>query len=277
MKITTSTLSYGPGGAYTGFAAHPERHDAAIPAIVVCQEIFGVDEHIKDVTRRYAEAGYFAFAPDLYSDHGKRPPAFADSRIEAVKLFMDRVPPGETRDPEKRAAYLAKLPAQEASELGESLGALFGGADPTKYREKLAATSAFLREENALTKGQPIGSVGFCFGGGLSGVLAAVDPKLAGAIIYYGRSPDEEEVRRIACPVIGFYGEMDPGITGTVPELAERMKRAGRSFEHHVFRGAYHAFFNDQRKMYNAEAARWSFARALSFFAERLSPDPRLR
>ena len=274
MDIKTQTITYGPAGIYSGYAAYPERHDAALPGVIVFQEIYGVDGHIRDVTRRYAEAGYFAFAPDLYAQYGNRLAPLAEPRIEAVKRFMDKVPFAEMRDPAKRDSHLSKLPPQEAKEVGESLQALFGGMDLTRRVPQLVATTAFLREENSLTLGQRIGSVGFCMGGGLSGLLAASDPSLAAAIIYYGRSPTEPEVEKIACPILGFYGELDVPITSTVPQLAEQMKRSGKSFEHHVFKGAYHAFFNDQRTPYNAAAARWSYARALAFFGEHLALDP---
>lgn len=271
MSISESTLSYGPGGKYTGYSAFIDRNVTHLPAVIVLQEIWGVDEHIKDVTRRYAKAGYFAFAPDLYSENGKRREVFERERIEAVKTFLNTVSPTAWHDQEQLVEALKGYPADEAKKIQETLTTLFSGNKPENYREQLVASTDFLRSERALTRNQPIGSVGFCMGGALSSLLAGSDSKLNAAIIFYGRPPEEELIRSIQCPVVGFYGETDAGITPKIPEVAEAMKAAGKSFEYHVFRGAGHAFFNDTRASYNPDAARQSFARALGFFTEHLS------
>lgn len=276
MSITESTLSYGPGGRFTGHAAYIERNTEKLPTVIVLQEIWGVDGHIEDVTRRYAQAGYFAFAPDLYSEGGTRRPVFSHRRIEAVKEFLNSVPPPVWHDQEKLVEALKDRPAEEANEIQETLGTLFSGNKPENYREQLLATASFLRNERDLTKGQPVGCVGFCMGGGLSALLAGTDPELKGAVIFYGRPPEAELIKGIDCPVLGFYGETDEGITPKIPEVAQTMKSEGKDFEYHVFKGAGHAFFNDTRSSYNPDAARQSFARALSFFEKHLSADTRM-
>ena len=58
-----------------GYLAWPERATAPLPAVLVIQEVWGVDAHIQDVTRRLASAGYAAFAPDLYEVNGQSEPA----------------------------------------------------------------------------------------------------------------------------------------------------------------------------------------------------------
>lgn len=72
MAIKSEWVRYGD---QVGYLAVPELAATPLPSIVVIQEIVGVDEHIEDVTRRVAAAGYVALAPDLFSVNGERPPA----------------------------------------------------------------------------------------------------------------------------------------------------------------------------------------------------------
>ena len=72
MPVKAEWISY---GNRSGYLAVPERAALPLPAVVVIQEIWGVDEHIQDVTRRIAAAGYAALAPDLWAEHGERPAA----------------------------------------------------------------------------------------------------------------------------------------------------------------------------------------------------------
>lgn len=276
MSMSESTLSYGSGGRYTGYGAFVDRNVTKLPVVIVLQEIWGVDEHIKDVTRRYAAAGYYAFAPDLYSEFGKRTPVFERDRIEAVKSFLNTLPPASWHDQDKLVEGLKGYPEEESRRIQETLGSLFAGNKPEDYRDQLVETAAFLRNERELTKGKPVGCVGFCMGGGLSALLAGTDERLKAAVIFYGRPPAKELIEHIRCPVLGFYGETDAGITPKIPEVAEMMKSAGKSFEHSVFKGAGHAFFNDTRSSYHPDAARQSFARALGFFQEHLGEDTTL-
>jgi carboxymethylenebutenolidase len=109
-------------------------------------------------------------------------------------------------------------------------------------------------------------------GGGLSALLACNDPELAVACIYYGMSPPAELLPRIACPVYGFYGGEDARINGGLPAFAEAMAKAGKRFEQHVYPGAAHAFFNDQRPSYHAAASRDALVRTLQAFRTHLDP-----
>ena len=69
MALKTEWVRY---GSRSGYFAMPERAATPLPAVVVIQEIWGVEEHIEDVTRRIAAAGYAALAPDIFSENGER-------------------------------------------------------------------------------------------------------------------------------------------------------------------------------------------------------------
>lgn len=266
MPLQTEWVRYGQDNQYIGYVAKQERADKALPAVIVFQEIWGVDEHIQEVTRRFGEAGYVAFAPDLYAMNGQRVAGMEPERIEAVKKFLENLPPTAWHDAGERDKALAALPGNQGQLVGETFSRLFGGLDMDNYTDQLLATTKFLREEFEGTQGQPMASVGFCMGGALSAHLAGHDNKLAGAVIFYGRAPKQDVLERIQCPVRGFYGELDAQLTSTVPAFADAMKAAGKDFEYVVYEGAHHAFFNDSRRSYNVDASRDAFAKALEYF-----------
>ncbi|MBP2413454.1 dienelactone hydrolase [Arthrobacter stackebrandtii] len=113
--------------------------------------------------------------------------------------------------------------------------------------------------------------MGFCFGGTYAFALAVAEPRLAGAIPFYGHAEyPVTELATIACPVLAFYGADDARLMEALPVLSERMAEAGVDFRPTVFPGAGHAFFNDSNPpMYRSDAARASWREALDFLAER--------
>lgn len=272
MALQTEWVRYGERDQYLGFAARVERAAPPLPAVIVIQEAGGVDAHIEDVARRIAAAGYFAFAPDLFSVDGVRPPALARERMAEMMAFFNSLPIGSIGEPAIREAAMAARPADEASRLRETVARIFTGGvlQLDQYLPQLHATASHLRRDNAATRGQKLAVMGFCMGGGLSALFACHDPELAAAAIFYGLPPDRSLLANVRCPVVGFYGGNDRRITDTVPAFAEAMKQAGKSFAPHIYEGAAHAFFNDDRSSYQAAAARDSYARLLDLFRRQL-------
>lgn len=272
MALTIDTPRFGEHGEFSGYLAYPTRATTPLPAIVVVQEAWGVDDHIEDVTRRFAQAGYAALAVDVYARGGERPAALTRERGAELKALFDELRPEHMMDPAARAAVIDAKREPLRSRLRESHQALFAriGDLPANLSPLLAAAT-YLRDGCALTRGQKVGSVGFCMGGALSARLAAGDPALSASVVFYGMSPGADEARRIACPVLGFYGALDARINPSIAPFAEAMAANGKRFEHHVYDGAPHAFFNDTRPSYRVAASRDAFARTLAFFRDNLT------
>jgi carboxymethylenebutenolidase len=118
--IAESVEYPGPGGAtLTGYAARPEG-DGPHPAVIVVQEWWGLNEHIKDVTRRFAQAGYVALAPDLY--HGQ----VATEPDEARKLVMELDMPAAVQEIGSAADFLLGQDYVSGEQVGV-LGFCMGG------------------------------------------------------------------------------------------------------------------------------------------------------
>ena len=279
MELVSEWVDYqSPAGPVAAFLARPPA-DGPVPAVIVIQEVWGVDGHIQDVAERLATAGYVALAPDLYSAGGSRPPVLAPERVETAKAFLNSIPPDQWMavlgDEARRADALNRLPSGEGARVGETIGALFGGAggDPSRHVEILQGALGYLRTHPACT-GRGVGSVGFCMGGGLSVQLACAEANLAAAVVFYGASPSGDDVARLRCPLRGFYGEDDPRIVSGLPAFEVALTKNSVDHELRVYPETPHAFFNDTRPSYRPEAARDAWARTLGLFADTLGPVP---
>lgn len=277
MPTKTEWVRYGTADEpRVGYFARQERAQGSLPAVLLIQEAWGVDAHIQDVARRFADAGYAVLAPDLYAlEAGQRAAAVSQERMSELTAFGESVAPGALFDPAARAVELDKLDdAEKRARLGETVTALLGPGglleNRAEYVAHLGEAVTFLRDHCEHSKGRPIGAVGYCLGGGLSAALAVHDARLSAAVIYYGASPPPDSAAQVACPMLGFYAGGDTRINDTVEPFAEAMKQAGKQFEHHLYAQAKHAFHNDGRRSYDVAAARDAFARTLGFFARQL-------
>jgi carboxymethylenebutenolidase len=269
LPIKEEWIQYGKDNVYSGFTARLQGVES-LPAVIVIQEIWGVDNHIQDVVRRLAAAGYAAFAPDLFSLEGSYPDALLPERVESAKNFLNTIPSSAWRNPIERDEALIRLPLGQRTMISDTLKTLLGGLNPTEFQGHLIAAAEFLRNTYSFTKGQGVASVGFCMGGALSAVLASVDPELKGAVIFYGGAPTPEQIATIDCPVLGLYGELDTRLIEGLPAFAASMKEAGKTLEYTVYPNAQHAFFNDTRPSYQNSASRAAYARLLCFLQETL-------
>jgi carboxymethylenebutenolidase len=269
LAIKEDWVQYGRNNQYSGFTARQEGVES-LPAVIVIQEIWGVDSHIQDVVRRLAGAGYAAFAPDLFALDSTYPDALLPERVVLAKNFLNTIPSSAWRNPVERDEALILLPLGQRTMIADTLKTLLGGLNPAAFHGHLTAAADFLRNTYPFTKGQGVVSVGFCLGGTLSAVLASADPELKGAVIFYGGAPTSEQIAQFTCPVLGFYGELDTRLLEGLPAFATAMKAAGKSLDYTVYPEAQHAFFNDTRPTYQNKASRSAYARLLGFLEETL-------
>ena len=256
----------------SGYFAYPENASEPLPSILVIQEIWGVNEHIEDVTRRFAAAGYAALAPDLFALNGQRPAALSPERIDRAMKFIRKLPPAAWKDPASREIELSRHPEPDCSEIGETCDRLLAGVSRlSEYVPRLRKAVHHLRTGQPETKDQKVACVGFCMGGGLSALLACEEPELSGAAVFYGSTPPEEKIPSIQCPVIGFYGANDLRINEGIPTFDAGLRTSGTTYERSIYDGANHAFFNDDSQSYNVKAVRDSFVRLMTFFYKTLA------
>jgi carboxymethylenebutenolidase len=198
-------------------------------AVVVLQEIFGVNSHIRSVADGYAAAGYLAVAPATF---------------HRVKPGVDM---GYT-EADMNAGFALKTAV-------EALPA------PGVFQDIQAAIN-----HAAQTSGGKVGIVGYCWGGLLTWRAACTLSGLSAAVPYYGggMTAGDEPARQPACPVLAHFGNQDHWIP---LDTVEAFKKAQPGVEVHVYE-ANHGFNCDQRGSYNEAAAKLARERTLAFFAK---------
>ena len=115
-----------------------------------------------------------------------------------------------------------------------------------------------------------VGSVGFCFGGGMSMRMAVRIPKLAAAVAYYGRHPDPTEVTLIRAPLMLHHGELDERVNASWPDFEKALQAAGAAYVNYEYADANHGFHNDTTPRYDQAAAQLSWKRTTDFFSQHL-------
>ena len=207
--------------------------EGQFPGVVVIQEIFGVNSHIRDVTERIAKEGYIAIAPAIYQ---RQVPGFEVGYTQA-DMTLGRTYKAKTTAPELLSDiqatlnYLKTLP----------IGFCFGG-----HVVYLASTLADIRATA-------------CFYGG---EIPTMTPG--------GGEPTLTRTKDIKGVLYGFFGTEDPLIPN---EQVDQIETALQDHQipHKIFRyKADHGFFCDQRSTYNAEAAQDAWTQVKALFDQQL-------
>lgn len=123
------------------------------------------------------------------------------------------------------------------------------------------------------TRGDKVGTIGFCMGGALSLYAASKNPQVGACVVFYGIHPNvKPDLSNLQAPVLGIYAERDKSVPPeSVRELERKLKELGKSVEIHIYPDTDHAFFNDRRPdVYNAKAAEDAWRRVTEFFAKHL-------
>jgi carboxymethylenebutenolidase len=155
---------------------------------------------------------------------------------------------------------------QEASEPDEARK-LAMELDRAKAAVEISAAVKYLQRLEEVSP-KKVGLIGYCMGGGLAVETATQDEEIDAVVVFYGNPGDLNRVRSIKAPVLGLYGENDAGIP---PEVATAFENAleKHAIPHqvHIYPGAGHAFFNDNRPgSYHPQAAEDAWQRTLDWF-----------
>jgi carboxymethylenebutenolidase len=220
-----------PGGM-PAFVARPEGGGPR-PAVLVIQEAFGLNGHIRDVTQRIAGEGYVALAPDLYWRGGKGRTVAYEDLGEAIGI-MQTLKDGEiVTDVGNAIAYLEKQPSVRADR---------------------------------------IGITGFCMGGRVSYLVACeLSDKIRAAVPFYGGGIPIDKTAKLKAPVLAFFGETDSFIPlEFVEQLRAEVANQKKQVEVVVYPGAGHGFFCNERSSYDAKSAADAWQRLKTFFATHL-------
>ncbi len=207
------------------------------PVVLVIPEVFGMHEHIKDVTRRFAAAGFLGITFEPYAREGG---VLHLPDIAAVRKVVDPIPDDRVMaDLDAVAAYAKSHPAAQADRIGVT-GFCRGGMYTLLYAAHnpriKAAVPWYGQIRPSLTPG----------------VRTAGPLDLAG---------------RIHAPVLGLYGGEDLGIPiADVREMEAVLKKAGKTTEFVIYPGAPHAFYADYRPSFRPETAADAWRRCVAWF-----------
>jgi len=141
---------------------------------------------------------------------------------------------------------------------------LFAKLDQTKTREDFVAAAAYAR---AIAGGNGrLGSVGFCYGGGMVNLLATRVPELLAGAPFYGAPAPTDQVGRIKAELLFAFADNDERINDAWPAYEAALKSAGVKYEAFKYPGTQHGFNNDTTPRFDAAAAQQAWGRALALF-----------
>jgi carboxymethylenebutenolidase len=244
-SLTAQTITIvGHGGdSIEAYFATP--HQAAAPhgGVVVIHHLPGYDRATKEMTRRFAEMGYDAICPNLFS---REAPGAAPDDAAATARASGGVPDERlVGDVANAAAYLRSLPGSNGK-VG-TIGYCSGGRQSV-----LAACST------------PIDAAVDCYGAWVIGDSPATSSVRMTNL--------EEKLPSLGCPLLGLFGADD---THPSPEqvkrLSELLTEYGKDFEFHSYDGAGHAFFAVDRPSYRVEAAVDGWEKIADFYGRHLA------
>lgn len=205
-----------------GVRAYRAEAPGASIGVVVIQEWWGLNDHIKEVADRFAGEGMLAAAPDLY--HGVVTTEPDEARKAVMELDLDQA----VREIQATTDYLLAQPGIEA-----------------------------------------VAVIGFCMGGRLSLRMSIEGERLAAAVVFYGRALSDDEAALVKVPLLGLYGSEDHGIPlDSVRAMQRQLEAAGVPNQVRIYDGAGHAFFNDTRASYDAQASQDAWQRTLSWIRQ---------
>ncbi len=242
--IDTARVNLSQAGLNIAAYIAKPREGGSYPGVVVLQEIFGVNSHIRDVTERIAREGYVAIAPALF----------------------ERTAPGFETGYTKEDVEIGRDYAWGQSKASELLSDIQSAIDYLKTLPEV--------------KKDGMGCIGFCFGGHVA-YLAATLPDIKATASFYGAritnatpgggEPTITRTSEIGGTLYAFFGKEDASIPSEqVDQIEAELEKY--KIPHRVFRydGADHGFFCDQRASYNPNAAADAWEQVKQLFNKQL-------
>lgn len=228
----TRSIRTSDGGTMSAYVARPGRSPA--PAVVVIQEIFGVNQVMRDVTDGLAAQGYLAVCPDLFW----------------------RIEPGIDITDQSEAEW------KKAFEL-------FNAFDVDKGVQDIAATIADIRADS--TCNGKVGAVGFCLGGQLA-YLTATRTDADASVSYYGVGIENRlgEAGKITRPLLMHIAEEDQFVPKEAQAQIASALKGHPQVAIHSYPGRDHAFARVGGEHYHEGDARTAGERTLAFFRQHL-------
>lgn len=220
-----------------GYLAYPKTN-SSLPILIICHEIFGLHEYIKDLCRRFAKMGFYTIAPYLYARQGDV------SNIKNISEIIEKV--------------VSKVTNQQVN-------------------IDLDATIKFA-QANKKTDINKVYLSGFCWGGKATWLYAAHNSGIKAAIAWYGPLISSEPVKEIfpiqvaaklKVPVLGLYGGKDSRISAEHVELMKKeLKKGNSNSKIIIYPDADHGFFADYRPSYNKIASDKAIREMLDWIKE---------
>ncbi len=216
--------------------------EGRFPAVVVIQEIWGVNSHIQYVTDRLPAQGYVGIAPALFHREGPMTIGLHEETEAAFEWMGHCTDANIIADVKSAVEYLK----------GQSF------VDPNK-----------------------IGIVGFCFGGRVAYLAAANLPDIKATSVFYGgrilqplggEGPSPlEQTANISSPVLGLFGEDDQNPTPEdVATIESELTKHGKDHAFHMYPGCGHGFHCNARGTYRPESARDAWGKTMAWFETHL-------
>jgi carboxymethylenebutenolidase len=219
-------------GTFSAYVARPSRPSA--PAVVVLQEIFGVNQVMRDITDGLAGQGYLAICPDLFW----------------------RIEPGVDITDKSEAEW------KRAFELMNAFDVELGVGD-------IAATIAHIRKDAGCSG--KVGAVGFCLGGQLA-FLTATRTDADASVAYYGVGIENRvaEAEKLTHPLLMHIAEEDQFVPKAAQGVILQALKDHPQVEIHTYPGCDHAFARPGGDHYDEAAAKLAGGRTLQFFQRTL-------
>ncbi|MEP7362796.1 MAG: dienelactone hydrolase family protein [Acidobacteriota bacterium] len=213
-----------------GYLAYPKSGPPKMPAVIVIHENRGLVEHIRDVARRVARAGFVAIAPDLLSRQG------------GVAQFPDAT--------QQSQAYNRTTPVERQADLIATLGYI--KTVPSVIHDRIGTVGFCAGGGNAWNLAL------------VAPELRAVVP------FYGTPVPALDRIANLQTPALAIYAERDRNLTISMAPVMSAIIQQQKTFGFVVYEGAGHAFHNDTGAAYNAPAACDAWARTIAWFDKHL-------